>query len=280
MEMVVDARLQMEKAISDGLHQGWFDLHYQPQYDLRTRRLTGFEALVRMNHPELGELLPDTFLPAAQESGLIQPLGEWIIREALTAAAEWPAHLTLAINIAIAQFRHGDIAGTILHALSNADIEGGRLRVEVTEAVLLEDSDAIGEQLKRLKSRGVTIVLDDFGLDSSKLQSLSSSACDWVKLDRTLVDDLGVDPQREALVRSLIGTAQSFDLGVQAEGVERAEQAHFLMANGCHNVQGFLFGRPAPTRDLGAIIAKDMRNAVGGKPESEAGGSSSSTAAA
>ena len=101
----------MEKAISDGLHQGWFELHFQPQYDLRTRRLTGFEALVRMNHPELGELLPDAFLPVAEESGLIQPLGEWIIREALTTAADWPhAPDARRINVSIAQFRHGDVA--------------------------------------------------------------------------------------------------------------------------------------------------------------------------
>ena len=114
MEMAVEARLQMEKAISDGLHQGWFELHFQPQYDLRTRRLTGFEALVRMNHPELGELLPASFVPIADESGLIQPLGEWIIREAFTTASEWPPHLSLSINVSLAQFRHGDVANTII----------------------------------------------------------------------------------------------------------------------------------------------------------------------
>ncbi len=267
MEMAVEARLQMETAISDGLHQGWFELHFQPQYDLRTRRLTGFEALVRMNNPELGELQPAVFVPVADESGLIQPLGEWIIREAFSAAAEWPRQLTLSINISLAQFRHGDVANTIIHALANAEMAGSRLRIEVSEAVILAQSDAINEQLRRLKSRGVTVVLDDFGVDTSRLKLLSRSALDAVKLDRTLVERVGEEPEAESLVRSLIGTAQSFGLDIFAEGIERAEQAHFLMSNDCQKVQGFLFGRPTSARDLAAVIAKDMRNAIEGDQE-------------
>lgn len=263
MEMVVEAQLQMEKSISDGLHQGWFELHFQPQYDLRTRRLIGFEALVRMNHPELGELLPAEFVPVADESGLIQPLGEWIIRDAFSTAIEWPPNLTLSINVSLAQFRHGDVANSIIHALANAGMPGSRLRVEISESVLLAQSDAINEQLRRLRSRGVLIVLDDFGVDNSRLSLLSGSPCDAVKLDRTLVERIGEEPKTQDLLRSLIGTAQSFDLEILAEGIERAEQAHFLMSNDCEKVQGFLFGKPAPKRDLGAIIAKDLRNAVG-----------------
>jgi EAL domain-containing protein (putative c-di-GMP-specific phosphodiesterase class I) len=264
MEMVVEARLQMEKAISDGLQQGWFDLHFQPQYDLSTRRLTGFEALVRMSHPELGELLPATFVPVADESGLIQPLGDWIIREAFATAAEWPQHLTLSINVSLAQFRHGDIANTVINALAKSGFAGSRLRVEITEAALLAQSDAINEQLRRLRTRGAKIVLDDFGVDNSRLKLLSRSALDAVKLDRTLVERVAEEPETAALVRSLIGTAQCFDLDILAEGIERAEQAHFLMSNDIQKVQGFLFGRPARKRDLAAIIAKDLRNAMEG----------------
>lgn len=269
MEMAIDARLEMEKAISDGLHEGWFELHFQPQYDLMLRRLTGFEALVRMKHPEQGELLPAAFLPVAEAGGLIQPLGEWIIREALTAARDWPPQLSLSINISLGQFRHGDVAATILNLLTKTGIEASRLRVEIPEAVLTVESSSIADQLRRLKSRGVTIVLDDFGLDGSRLKSLSILPCDAVKLDRTLIADVGAEPEVENLVRSLIGTAHSFDLGVLAEGVERAEQAHFLISHDCQNVQGYLFGRPAHQRDVAAIIAKDMRKAVegdGGEP--------------
>jgi diguanylate cyclase (GGDEF)-like protein len=278
MEMAVELRREMERAIGEGLQKGWFELHFQPQYDLGTKRLTGFEALARLHHPQLGEVPPTQFVPIADQSGLIHPLGEWIIHQALGTAATWPSHMTLSINISLAQFRIGDVAGTILHALSNTGFQAERLRVELSEAVLLEDSDAINEQLKRLKKRGVSIVLDDFGLDTSKLQLLSSSACDAVKLDRTLVSQVGEVPEMEHLLKSLIGTAQSFHLDILAEGVERAEQAQFLMSNDCKKVQGYLFGRPVAASDLAAIIAKDTRNAMSeGK---ETGPLSSSSAVA
>ena len=262
-EMEVDAeeRRRMEKAISDGLHQGWFELHFQPQYDLGTRRLTGFEALVRMNHPDLGELPPAAFVPVADESGLIQPLGEWIINEALSTAVEWPPHLSLSINVSLAQFRQGDVAHTIVHALANAGLPGSRLKVEISEAALLGGSDTTTDQIRRLRGRGVTIILDDFGVDRSRLTLLTGSVCNAVKLDRSLIESVS-DPGMQSLVRSLIGTARSFALDIHAEGIERAEQAHFLMSHDCQKVQGFLFGRPMPKRDLAATIAKDMRNAL------------------
>lgn len=263
MDMAVEARLQMEATISDGLHHGWFELHFQPQYDLSTRRLIGFEALVRMNHPQLGELLPATFVPIADESGLMHPLGEWIIREALTTAVNWPAQLILSINLSLAQFRHGDVANTIIQALSNAGLPGSRLRVEIPEAVPRGRLDSINEQLRRLKTRGVTIVLDDFGVDDSRLALFSKSACDAVKLDLSLMERIGADRDAEKLVQGLIGTARAFNLEILAEGIERAEQAHFLMSHDCQKVQGYLFGRPARAIDIGAIIAKDMRNAAG-----------------
>ena len=263
MEIALDARRQMEKAISDGLHHGWFELYYQPQYDLGSRRLTGFEALVRMNHPELGIQLPEVFLPVAEESGLMQPLGEWIIRDALATAAKWPAHLTLSLNLSLVQFRQGDIAAAILNAQATSEFEVSRLKVEIPEAVLLEDGKPVQEQLRRLKSRGVGIVLDDFGLNHSILRALSRTRCDAAKIDRTLVDAVVEDPETEKLVRSLIATARAFGLAISAEGVERPEQVHFLMSNACGNVQGFLLGRPAPAAEIGATIARDVRKAVG-----------------
>jgi diguanylate cyclase (GGDEF)-like protein len=265
MEMAVEARLRMEKAIGEGLNRSWFELHYQPQYDLRTARLSGFEALVRMNHPERGQLLPGEFLPTAEETGLIQPLGEWIVREAATAAAQWPEHLTLSLNISCGQFRHGDVATAIAGAKSQAGLPASRLCVEISEKTLLAKAEPIAEQLQRLKARGVTIVLDDFGVDSSNLQALARSPCDAVKLDLSLVRRIGEDPTTENIVRGLIGAARSFDLAVLAEGVESADQAHFLMANGCHNVQGFLFGRPVPATEVAAIVARDMRKAFAGE---------------
>jgi diguanylate cyclase (GGDEF)-like protein len=261
MEASVEARLQMETAIAKGLDEGWFELRFQPQYDLGSRRLTGFEGLVRMNHPELGELLPCIFLPTAEESGLMQPLGDWIVREALAVAADWPEHLKLSLNLSSAQFRQGDVAQSVLQGLTASGFLGTRLRLEIHEAVLADA--AAREQLGRLKGRGVTIVVDDFGMDSSSLQALAGSGCDAVKLDRSFVLRIGEDAETEGFVRSLIATAQAFGLTVLAEGVERPEQVQFLLSNDCRNVQGYLFGRPTQVRDLAAIVAKDLRNATG-----------------
>jgi diguanylate cyclase (GGDEF)-like protein len=262
MDMSIEARLQMEKAIGDGLHHGWFTLRYQPLYDLRARRLRGFEALVRMNHPEMGELQPDAFLPVAERSGLIQPLGDWIFREAATTAANWPSHIVLAVNVSEAQFRSGDVAGSFLGALSALGIDPARAQIEIPESVLAGGADSLREQLRRLKAKGVTIVIDDFGVGGSSLQSLANSSCDAVKLDRTFVKRIGDDPEAENMIRGLIGAATAFDLAVMAEGVERAEQVHFLMSNGCQNVQGFLFSRPVDTAEVAAIVAKDLRNSL------------------
>jgi diguanylate cyclase (GGDEF)-like protein len=261
-QLAVEARLQMEKAISDGLQQGWFELHFQPQYDLSSRRLTGFEALARLNHPEIGEVLPGLFMPVADDSGLAQPLGEWILRDALATAAEWPDHLTLSLNVSLAQLRDGEIANVIIDALGKSNIPGERLSIELPEAALLVQSEAIDDQMRRLKSRGITLVLDDFGVDTSKLKLLSGRLVDAVKLDRTLVNSIGAAVEQEALLKGLIGTARSFELEVLAEGIERVEQAHFLVAHDCRRVQGFLFGRPARKRDLAAIVAKDLRNTL------------------
>jgi diguanylate cyclase (GGDEF)-like protein len=257
-----DERLDMEQAIREGLKQEWFDLLFQPQYDLHTRRLVGFEAMARLNHPERGELLPDDFIPVAEEIGLIQPLGAWIIAEALAAAADWPVHLTLSINVSAAQFHEGDVAETIVQALAKSCFEGTRLHVEISEGLLWQASESVRQQLRRLRRRGVRLVLDDFGIESSQLQALVRSTCDAVKLDRSFVGRVGTEPEANAVVRGLIKRAEAFDLPVLAEGVERAEQAHFLMSHSCHKVQGFLFGEPTHSRDLAALVAKDLRNGL------------------
>jgi diguanylate cyclase (GGDEF)-like protein len=272
-----EARAEMERAISEGLQQSWFSLRFQPQYDIRSRRLTGFEALVRMIHPERGELPPAAFLPAAEQSGLIQPLGEWIIRDALTHAALWPKHLVLSLNVSTAQFRNGDLAATLLQGMANCDVEGERVRVEVSEALLRDQDASVEEQLRRLKSHGVSLVLDDFGLETTSLRALATWPCDAVKLDRTVVQALGEDSGAQKLARGLMGAARAFRLDVLAEGVERPEQVAFLMANFCYGVQGFLFGRPVPAAEVAAIIVKDMRKHAPG--EEPAAGASAVEAA-
>lgn len=154
-------------------------------------------------------------------------------------------------------------------------MSGSRLRIEISEAVLANGSEAVSEQLERIRATGAQVVLDDFGLNASNLQALAGKACDAVKLDRSFVQRIGEEPATEKLVRGLIGTAQSFNLPVLAEGIERAEQAHFLMSNDCQKVQGYLFGRPAHPTEVAAIIAKDMRKMAPSEPASEPGKSSS-----
>jgi diguanylate cyclase (GGDEF)-like protein len=262
LEMGVEARLQMERAISDGLLQGWFELRFQPQYDLQSRRLSGFEAIVRMKHPQRGELLQGEFLPAAEDSGLIQPLGEWLVREAMIAAAEWPSHLTLTVGVSPALFRHGDAAATILGAAAQAGFDPSRLVIGIPETAIFGLSESLADQLQRLKGREAAILIDHFGADGSNLRSLSLLRCDAVRLDDALMREIGENAAGEDLLRGLIGTARSFGLAVMAEGVEGVAQAHFLMANGCHLVQGFLFGRPGSAAEVAAIIAKDFRKAT------------------
>jgi diguanylate cyclase (GGDEF)-like protein len=261
LEMGIEARLQMERAISDGLLQGWFELRFQPQYDLRSRRLSGFEAIVRMKHPQRGELLAGEFLPAAEDSGLIQPLGEWLVREAMSAAAEWPPQLTLSVSISPALFLHGDAAAMILGAAAQAGFDPARLVIGIPETAISDLSESLVEQMQRLKGRGAAILIDRFGEDGSNLRSLSLLRCDAVRLDDSLMRQIGENAAVEELLRGLIGTAHSFGLAVMAEGVEGVAQAHFLMANGCHLVQGFLLGRPGSAAEVAAIIAKDLRKA-------------------
>lgn len=263
MEIEAEARREMEGAISEGLQQGWFALHFQPQYDLQTRRLVGFEALVRMNHPERGELAPSEFMTVAEESRVILPFGEWVMREALSAASGWPQHLTLSVSVSLAQLRRGDVAGSVLGALSMSGVDPLRLHVYVPEEAVAESGESVVNQLQRLKAHGVAVVLQDFGLHRSRLKALSQS-CNAVRLDPSLISGIGEEPEAETLIAGLIGTAKAFRLDMLAAGVSEVKQAHVLLANGCRHVQGPLFGRPVTASDLGAIVAKDTRKAAAG----------------
>jgi diguanylate cyclase (GGDEF)-like protein len=262
METARGRRAAVEEAVRAGLDEGWFHVAFQPQYDLDSRRLMGFEALARLHHPEHGDVPPEEFLAVAESLGLLPTIGAWVIGRAIATAAEWPLHLALSINVSAAQFRESDVAEAIVTALAESCFEGTRLNVEITESVLWRPSEAVARQLRRLKRRGVRIVLDDFGVETSALHASVRSSCDAIKLDRSFVQRLGREPEADAVVRGLIGTAQAFDLGILAEGVENPEQAHFLMSHSCRKVQGFLFGRPAPLAELGAIIARDMRKGI------------------
>jgi EAL domain-containing protein (putative c-di-GMP-specific phosphodiesterase class I) len=260
MDQSMQSRLELQSILRKAFENNWFELHYQPQYDLGARRLTGFEALLRLRHPERGMIPPVEFIPVAEESGLILPIGEWIIREACATAAQWPDHLSLAINLSPAQIHDNKLAGTIKKILSQSGLPARRLEVEITEGLLMDATDTTMSELDQLKEIGLSLVMDDFGTGYSSLSYLWRFEFDKIKIDRSFVHNLGTGRNVESLLKSIINIGQSLDLRVIAEGVEKPEQAHFLMKNACHHVQGFLFGRPVPKAEVASIITKDMKN--------------------
>ncbi len=262
MEQSMQSRLELQSILRKAFDNNWFELHYQPQYDLSARRLTGFEALLRLRHPERGMIPPVEFIPVAEETGLIQPIGEWIVREACLTAAKWPEQLTLAINLSPAQIRENKLAEKVDAIMRQSGIGAGRLEVEITEGLLMDASDMTMSELERLKELGIALVMDDFGTGYSSLSYLWRFAFDKIKIDKSFVHNLGSGRNVESLLKSIINIGQSLDLRVIAEGVEKPEQAHFLMANSCHHVQGFLFGRPVPKPEVAPIIMKDVKNAA------------------
>jgi diguanylate cyclase (GGDEF)-like protein len=262
MDQSMQSRLELQSILRKAFDNNWFELHYQPQYDLSARRLTGFEALLRLKHPERGMIPPVEFIPVAEETGLIQPIGEWIVREACVTAAAWPEQLSLAINLSPAQLRESKLAETVDKIMSQTGIKPGRLEVEITEGLLMDASDLTMTELDHLKELGIALVMDDFGTGYSSLSYLWRFAFDKIKIDKSFVHNLGAGRNVESLLKSIINIGQSLDLRVIAEGVEKPEQAHFLMTNSCHHVQGFLFGRPVPKAEVAPIIMKDVKNAA------------------
>ncbi len=254
-------RMILQADLRKAFENEWFSLHYQPQYDLKTRRLTGFEALLRLNHPDRGSISPVEFIPVAEEIGLIVPLGEWVLYEACRTAVNWPDDVSLSVNLSPAQFRRGDMPKIVEHVLRQTQLAPRRLGIEITEGLLMESSQSVLDQLQNIRELGVNLVMDDFGTGYSSLSYLWQFSFDTIKIDRSFVHALGSGTNVESLLQSIINIGESLDLRVVAEGVENVEQAHFLMANSCRHVQGFLFGRPVPEDNVMAIIEKDARNA-------------------
>jgi diguanylate cyclase (GGDEF)-like protein/PAS domain S-box-containing protein len=246
-EADMDKRLRERRALQHDLcsaiARGELILHYQPQARIGGR-ITGFEALVRWQHPTRGMIPPNTFIPVAEESGLILSLGEWILREACREAASWPNKLQIAVNLSPIQFRHGDLPGLVLQTLLETGLSPDRLELEITEGVLIGDFTRAVSILRRLKDLGVRIAMDDFGTGYSSLSYLQAFPFDKIKIDRAFIANLDSSPQSAAIIRAVIGLGRGLDLPVIAEGVETDEQLAFLRRESCDEVQGFLVGRP------------------------------------
>ena len=238
-------RLALQGDLRSAIAHGELLLHYQPQVRM-TGDTIGFEALARWQSPTRGMVSPATFIPIAEESGLIIPIGEWVLREACREAASWPLPLTIAVNVSPIQFHHGDLPGLVHSILLETGLAPARLELEVTEGVLINDFPRAVSILRRLKSLGVQIALDDFGTGYSSLSYLHSFAFDRIKIDRTFIGDLEHNRHSMAIVRAVIGLGHSLDVPILAEGVETELQHAFLVQEGCDAMQGYLTGRPLP----------------------------------
>ena len=227
-----------------------FELHYQPLVNLRTEETIGFEALLRWRHPDRGLVLPDEFIGHAEETGLIEPIGEWVLREACSAAYQWPDHIRISVNLSSVQFRKKHLVDAVIFALAESCLPANRLELEITESVLLEHTAQNIEMLHELRRLGVRIVLDDFGTGFSSLLYLQQFPFDKIKIARSFVSEMPSNPSSSAIVCAINALARSLDILTLAEGVETTEQAQLLRLSGCGEAQGFLFGKPLEAPEL------------------------------
>lgn len=252
----VSERGRLENDLRLALEKGELDLHYQPAVSSRTGHIAGFEALSRWQHPERGNIPPATFIPIAEETDLIHVLGEWSLREACSQAMTWPEDLKVAVNLSPAQFVRTDLAGIVSRILAETGLPASRLELELTEQMLLKNSEQTLSILGELKALGVRISMDDFGTGYSSLNYLRRFPFDRIKIDRSFVTELADGPQHVALVRAVVDIARSLGMTTTAEGVETQAQLLHLVALRCDEVQGYLFSRPVPAEDVPSLIAK------------------------
>ena len=260
MDQQIRDRRVLHQDLSVAIKNGELSLFFQPQAisadTVAESRIIGFEALARWLHPVRGFVSPADFIPLAEESGLIVEMGEWILREACREAASWPKPLQVAVNLSPAQFMHGDVVGLVHAILLETGLAPGRLELEITEGVLIEDFDRGLALLRRLKALGVRISMDDFGSGYSSLSYLQAFPFDKIKIDRAFVMNLGRNPQSAAIVRAVIDLGHGLEMSIVAEGVETLDQLVFLADEGCDAVQGYLIGKPLPIGQYAALVGR------------------------
>ncbi len=254
MDLQVRIRRTMEHDLRKALAANEFELYYQPEVNLASNKISGFEALIRWNHPERGIVAPNAFIPMAEEIGLIAPIGEWVIKQACSAAAHWPDGISVAVNVSPIQFRNSGLTQVIAGALAASGLHPSRLEIEITETALLHDKDATRTILHRLRALGVRIALDDFGTGYSSLSSLQCFPFDKIKIDRSFVRDITENAGSRNIVHALAALAKGMGVKTTAEGVETKEQLASVASEGCTEMQGFLFSRPLPLRGIERLL--------------------------
>jgi len=261
MDARVKARRMLEMDIRQALLDGTFEVYYQPCVSLEDNKITGCEALVRWRHPDRGMISPADFIPVAEETGLINELGEWVLNTACKDAMTWPGDFKLAVNVSPVQFKSGTLALKIAAALAASRLPPRRLELEITEAVLIRDDDAALAVLHQLRALGVRIALDDFGTGYSSLSYLQRFPFDKIKIDRCFVNDLATQGG-SSIVQAVVNIAAARDMMTLAEGVETSEQRESLRALGCSEMQGFLFSRPVPAADILRMLQSGPKKAA------------------
>jgi diguanylate cyclase (GGDEF)-like protein len=253
------ARRELETGLRKALAMGELSLAYQPQLNVRTQTLTGFEALLRWTHPTLGEISPTVFIPMAEEIDCIVALGEWVLKTACREAARWPAPLSVAVNVSPRQLQDSArLAGAVEAALQASGLAPDRLELEITESGLLSTDAHVLNALHRLHASGVHIAMDDFGTGYSSLSQLRSFPFDKIKIDQSFVADLGVEVEAVAVIRAIAALGAGLGMTTIAEGVETADQAALAEAQGCTDIQGYLLSRPIPAEEIGAFLSQHV----------------------
>jgi EAL domain-containing protein (putative c-di-GMP-specific phosphodiesterase class I) len=259
MQQSVNARAELEEDLRRALAEKRFILHYQPQMDA-TGRLIGAEALLRWEHPTRGNVHPAEFIPVAEELGLIMQIGGWLLEEACSRLARWAGNpstteLMLSVNVSVRQFHHPDFVQQVIDTLRASGADPNRLKIEITESLLIKDLEETKQKMMELKAMGVRFSLDDFGTGYSSLAYLQRLPLDQLKIDQSFVQDVVTNQNDASITRAIIGLAQNLGLTVIAEGVETEDQRNFLVEEGCRQFQGFLYHRPLPVASFEAFAA-------------------------
>ncbi len=255
MDARMQARRKLEIDLRKAIANGEFELFYQPLVDMRSERITGFEALIRWHHPERGIIPPLDFIPVAEETGLIMPIGDWVLRQACAEAVTWPSHVKIAVNLSPVQFKGRTLMLSVVSALAASGLSPNRLELEITESVLLQDGDATLAVLHELRGLGVGISMDDFGTGYSSLSYLRKFPFDKIKIDQSFIFDMSDNSDSLAIVRAVLAMGSGLGIATTAEGVETAEQFNQLKLEGCTEVQGYLFSPPRPAAEVRGLLA-------------------------
>jgi predicted signal transduction protein with EAL and GGDEF domain len=262
MDAHMQARCKLQLDLRKALADGEFELYYQPLVNLERDQISGMEALLRWRHPERGNVSPAEFIPLAEETGLIVPIGEWVLRQACAAASGWPEHVKVAVNLSAMQFKNRHLVETVFSALAASGLKAHRLELEITETILLQNNESTLATLHQLRELGVRIALDDFGTGYSSLSYLRSFPFDRIKIDRSFVKDIAEGAGSLNIVRAVTAMAAGLGMATTAEGVETKEQMEMVREEGCTEMQGYFFSPPRPIKDIERLLEMELKAAA------------------